>query len=257
MLSRIIAPKRLERIVLLGSIAFSACTMAQAPVVDRVSQSGASNASADRNAIRSNYLEIQALREEISLLRGMIEEQTYQVQKLQRQQQEDYENLDQRLLSGGAGISAGSSSGPGVEPSNAIPNAQQGSAGVVASADAEALYQQGFSALRLGDRAAATAAFEDLLANYPNSQPEADALYWLGETRWLDVKLEESRQSFSTLVEQYPAYRKVDDAKYRLGLIYDQLGDSEQAAAYMKTVAAGDSNQAASAKSYLQEKGLL
>ncbi|MEQ9022300.1 MAG: tetratricopeptide repeat protein, partial [Pseudomonadales bacterium] len=80
-----------------------------------------------------------------------------------------------------------------------------------------------------------------------------DALYWLGETYWLANRREDSRQAFVRLLDLSPNYRKSDDAKYRLGVIYEQLGDVGEARRYMQQVAQGNSSQVAAAESWLDE----
>jgi len=117
------------------------------------------------------------------------------------------------------------------------------------------LYREGFNALRDGNRNEAVRIFEELVATYPGSNREADALYWLGETHWLNLEIEKSRQSFTRLLEEYSGYRKASDAQYRLGLIYAQLGDQEKALQYMRGLAEGGSNQSQAAQTYLQEQG--
>ena len=55
------------------------------------------------------------------------------------------------------------------------------------------------------------------------------------------------------LLELSPSYRKADDARYRLGVIYAQLGDEESAFRYMTQVSESDSSQSYAAKAWLTE----
>lgn len=234
--------------VTVGAVFLSSSILAQAPVVDRVVGDQVNAVGADQSAVRNNYLEIQALREEVSSLRGLIEELNYELRKIQRRQDEDYQNLDQRIAAGNGapGAIAPESSAPGALPT------------LTDSADdVDALYREGFNALRNSDRDGAVKVFDELIKSYPGSTREPDALYWLGETHWLNLEIEKSRQSFTRLLEAYPDYRKSADAQYRLGLIYDQLGDKDKASEYMRALAESDSSQAEAAKTYLQENGAL
>ena len=239
-----------------ASVAFlSSLSFAQAPVVDRVVRD--QNSGPDQTtAVRNNYLEIQALREEISSLRGLIEELGYEVRKVQQRQDDDYQDLDRRLASGAGTASISGStdvSGSTTAPSTAsIP-----ATSVSDQPEVDQLYRDGFNALRGGDRQQAVALFEELVTKHPGSGREADSLYWLGETHWLNLESEKSRQSFSHLLEIYPEYRKSTDAQYRLGLIYDQLGDKDKAIEYMRPLAEGDSTQSQPARTYLEQQGAL
>lgn len=255
------------------SVCLPSVLVAQAPVVDRSGQQR--NAVVTENvASRNNYLEIQTLREEVTALRGIIEELTYALRKVQERQDEDYNDLDRRLSGGAtselqqevglegvegvieapAGLTEtvdrdAVAGGPFSLPQNPIDTAKNDAA-------AEQLYQEGFAALRTGGRTLAVSKFQALVENYSGASREADALYWLGETFWLNLEAEDSRQAFVKLLNDYPEYRKADEAKYRLGLIYGQLGDSTKAIEYMKDLATGDGGQAEQAKAYLRDAGV-
>lgn len=239
---------KLTALTLVSAVFLSSDIFAQAPVVERAS--GTSSTQSEQTAAaRNNTLEIQALRQEISALRGLVEELSYELRKVKQRQDEDYEDLDRRLAAGG--ISAPQPSLPvtGNQNSPIASSSQETSEG------AEQLYRNGFNALREGDRNGAVTFFEELVETYPGSRPEADSLYWLGETHWLNLEIEKSRQSFTKLLDTYPNYRKVAEARYRLGLIYSQLGEQDKAMEYMRALAEDDNSQSGAARVYLQEQG--
>ena len=253
---------KLAALVCAGAVFLSGLSFAQAPVVDRTTVGDSNSGSGQTSAARNNYLEIQALINEVSVLRGMIEELSYEVRKVQQRQDTDYQDLDRRIASGTAGGSTFANSGFAGSSTASEGAGVAVSLPAVASNDADQpavdqLYQDGFSALREGNRQQAVVLFEDLVGKYPGSSREADSLFWLGETHWLNLEIEKSRQSLTRLLDGYPAYRKAADAQYRLGLIYDQLGDTNKAIEYMKLVAVGTNTQASSARSYLEKQGAL
>lgn len=246
--------KKLAVLALVSAAFLSNLSIAQAPISDRIVRDA--NSGPDQTeAVRNNYLEIQALREEISSLRGLIEELGYELRKVQQRQDEDYQDLDRRLASGAVGSS--SIPAPADTSQVDVPPVQPVVSTTADQPAVDQLYQQGFSALRDGNRQQAVAVFDELVTKYPGSGREADSLYWLGETHWLNLEIEKSRQSFMRLLDTYPSYRKSTDAQYRLGLIYDQLGDKDQAIEYMRPLAEGDSTQAQPARSYLEQQGAL
>ena len=253
---------KLAALVCAGAVFLSGLSFAQAPVVDRTTVGDSNSGSGQTSAARNNYLEIQALINEVSVLRGMIEELSYEVRKVQQRQDTDYQDLDRRIASGTAGGSTSANSGFAGSSTASEGAGVAVSLPAVASNDADQpavdqLYQDGFNALREGNRQQAVVLFEDLIGKYPGSSREADSLFWLGETHWLNLEIEKSRQSLTRLLDGYPAYRKAADAQYRLGLIYDQLGDTNKAIEYMKLVAVGTNTQASSARSYLEKQGAL
>lgn len=227
--------------------------MAQAPVEDRTMRSANSAGSASQPDPNAQLIvELQNLRQELSYLRGTVEELQYQIGELEKQQEQNYSDLDNRvreLYTGGVSSSSGSVS----YTQSASSSSSSAEAAAESSSQATALYQRGFDALRLGERDNAIEAFNQLVDDYPQSPEVPDALYWLGETYWLANRREDSRQVFVQLLDTHPNYRKSGDAKYRLGVIYEQMGDLSSARRYMQEAAQGNTGQAAAANAWLDQ----
>lgn len=272
-----------------SSLMLSSLVAAQAPVVSLEAVPPESPAN---NSSLQALVEIQSLREEISSLRGIIEGLEYKVGKLERQQNENYQDLDSRISALYQGelpvsnavtqtsdqsattqetsvqLASAEQSNPselGVQNvTQAVGDTARETVGIIplsefdvsssgASAESKLIYERGFAALRKGQREAAITEFQAIVDNYPASSEMADSLYWLGETYWLANKREESRQSFVQLLESYPNYRKSGDAMYRLGIIYDQLGDKGKALDYMNQVLSSGSSQVSAAQTWINE----
>ena len=235
--------------------------LSQAPVEERAQQELVPVSTPEQEAAPSEdnalkiLLELQSLTEELAYLRGRVEELEYQLQRVEGKQSENYSDLDGRVRSLYAGEIP---EAPRSTDTPVTDNPIQVAGPVVqeqtnSSAESASLYQQGFNALRTGDRDQAVASFESLVSQYPAALEVADAYYWLGETYWLANKREESRQAFVQLLEHSPNYRKANDARYRLGVIYALLGDEESATAYMTEVAQSNSSQSIAAQAWLTE----
>lgn len=236
---------------------FCSYAFAQAPVASREAVPMQSTSASTELVV-----ELQTLREEISALRGTIEELEYQVSRLGEKQAENYKDLDGRVagLYSGAVAVPSSVNAASIEPQSNTPvNVATSVEPPVPNKNSDLglesrrIYDQGFSALRQGDRQSAIQAFSSLLEKYPESREAPDARYWLGETYWLANKKEESRQAFVQLLELTTDYRKAGDAMYRLGVIYDQLGDFDTAFDYMSQVLLSGSTQAAAAQTWINE----
>ena len=65
--------------------------------------------------------------------------------------------------------------------------------------------------------------------------------------------LEEARQSFAVVVENFPNDRKAPDATFKLGKVYHLLGDNARARQLLTQVSAGASSAAKLAQAYLKE----
>jgi tol-pal system protein YbgF len=191
------------------------------PAVDPVSP--APGASSNAGEL---FYQLQLLQQEVMELRGMVEEQSYQLRQLKEQSMERYLDLDRRLKEGGAG-EAGQpgETGPGTSPTQEL----------AGEADA---YRAAYSLVRSQQFAEAVTAFRQFLVDFPNGRYTPNAHYWLGELYLVTVPPddESARREFNRLLEDYPENGKVPDALYKLGRIYFDRGDSARAREFFDRV---------------------
>ena len=107
--------------------------------------------------------------------------------------------------------------------------------------------------LKQRDMDGAVEAFNAHIAQYPASPYLANASYWLGEIYLLKGLDEEARQEFSRIVEQHSGHSKEMDARFKLGKIYHQLGDSSRARELLEVAAASSGAVSSKAKNYLED----
>ncbi len=190
------------------------------------------------------FQQFQQIQDDVAELRGIVEEQSHQIEQLQAQQKEQYLDLDRRLsalqgqpvnagagpTAGGAGpIGAGPTTGPVTSgPTTASGNAEQ---------DA---YTAAYNSAKANRFAEAIAAFNQLLVMYPKGKYAGNSYYWLGELylKLPEPALEKSRQSFAQVVNQFKDNAHVSEAMFKLGVVYDRLGDKAKALEYLKRVQA-------------------
>ncbi len=197
------------------------------------------------------FYQLQTLQQEVQELRGLMEEQAYELKRLKQQRLDDYVNLDQRL----SGLSNGGRSTEIAQPS-VVGNATAAAA-TQTTAQAPDEMQRYRTAidlvLRQKDYAQAIVAFNQYLRDFPQGRYAPNCQYWLGEIYLLQSDLEQAREWFARLVTDYPEHGKASDANFKLGTVYHKLGDTEQAKSILKAVAAGDSNASRLASSYLSQ----
>jgi tol-pal system protein YbgF len=186
----------------------------------------------------SLFLQVQQLRDEVANLRGQLEEQAHTIDNLSRQQAE----MAQRS-SGSASATANSG--------NSSTTAAAGTS-ATANNDGREEYDAAYNLLKEKEYDKASAAFQGVVNQYPNSNYAGSSLFWLGFVYQTQGDMDGSAKAFSSLVERFPTHSKADDAKYNLGKIYNQQGKTEQARRLLKEVAAGNSKSAPLAKSYLE-----
>jgi tol-pal system protein YbgF len=169
------------------------------------------------------------LQQEVMMLRGRVESQQHTISRLEREQRERYLDLDRRLARGGAAVAE-----PLADPYAALdPDMASGG-----SADERSAYEAAFALTRERDFANAITRFRELIENFPGGTYEANSWYWLGELYLAleEPDLEESRQAFVQVLERWPDHHKVPDTLYKLGVVYHQLGERDQARGYLERV---------------------
>mgnify|MGYP001176431052 CR=1 FL=1 len=280
----------------IGLSLVSAFAVAQnpTPVVDLSSaNSTAAKVVTQPNAgVGDSYYQSQVLRDEVRELRGMVEQLSYELQRVKQRQMDDYLDIDRRLsavMSGVAPTDMGEEvegqagtviiAGQSLQPSQSIPIGaaqvtplkpaskplpttvqtipqsapQKFQAPAVNSEEIEANYTQASNLLlKQRDIKGAVLAFKQHVVDYPTSPYIANAHYWLGEIYLLQGQDELARQAFTLVVEQHPSHGKALDATFKLGKIYHQLGELERARGLLETAAKGTGGAANKAQSYLK-----
>lgn len=202
-----------------------------------VSSAGTANASL--------FNQLQQLRQEVMRLNGKVEELSYEVRRLKRENLDRYKDLDSRLSGGGSTAVATqpkSTASTGT-PDNPAVNGRPASAGE------EQAYRSAYGLVKEQQFKASIDAFKALLRQYPDGRYAPNAHYWLGEL-YLVISppdLESSRRAFTLLLDEYPSHAKVPDALFKLGKVYYLKGNPERGKTMMNRLLRdyGSSNSSA------------
>ena len=221
------------------------------------------------------------MQNEVRELRGLVEQLSYELQRVKQRQMDDYLDLDRRLsaLQSGAtpdefGVDAdgdlqldvdgqppelvAESSGDAVkgEPLDQVLDTTPESPSIAPVINTEEIAQNYAQAsnllLKKRDINAAALAFKQHVIDYPASPYTANAYYWLGEIYLLQGQDEMARQAFTLVVEQHPNHGKAMDATFKLGKIYHQLGETDRARKLLEKASRGTGGAASKAQSYLK-----
>ncbi len=207
------------------------------------------------------FYQLQVLQQEVQDLRGMVEEQKYRLERLARDQQEQYLDLDRRMQavrSGSQAPASGDRPPPaglaGAAPGPAGPGPGGLSTAASGLSEREA-YTAAFDLMKQRQFAASADGFRAVIQNYPNGAYTPNAFYWLGELQLAQDDAEAARQSFAQVVNLYPDHQKVPDALYKLGVVYHRLGDVPRAREFLNRVRTDfpQSSAAGLAQTYLAE----
>jgi tol-pal system protein YbgF len=226
------------------------------------------------------YLQLEALQNEIQNLRGLVEEQSYQINRMQSDQRDRYLDLDSRVSelfsyhsgqppmalppTGGAvpgqlPPTGGNSRQPGETPIASNPGVGAATAGVTPQNEQE-LYRQALSLL-LEDEAFQDSVnlFQQYIDIYPGGRYFTNALYWQGAALHLLDNYPQSLAVLQRLVDEYPQDPKAPTAMLRIGTVYSEMGDRARAVNYWQRIRQSYPNSNSEieiASEYLGELGL-
>jgi len=170
---------------------------------------------------------IDALDEQLRILRGQVEQLQNSTDGLNKQQRDFYAALDRRVTAletsskaSAANTAVGAGSGT---PTGAGPVASSSGGDTAGSGNDQAAYERAFGALKAGNYSDAITQFRAFLQHYPQSPLDDNAQYWIGEAYYVMRDYNSAASAFRAVGEHYPQSRKAPDALLKLGMTqYDQ-----------------------------------
>jgi tol-pal system protein YbgF len=207
---------------------------------------------------------INELQVEVQSLRGLVEQQAFEIENLKKAQRDRYVDLDSRIarLEGSAGVAPPpgavleaptSPTTPGqlaAEPLETVsagttppdrldaPPATPGTPGdapsvpvgpTAGAASEKAAYDEAFAALRDGRYAESARRFQGFLTDHPQGELADNALYWLGESYYVTQNYRIALDTFNDLLARFPGSAKAPDALLKVGYCHYELKEWPQA----------------------------
>lgn len=232
----------------------------QRPLFPGQNQSGAADVT-NNDALSLLLDQNNQMRAELQALRALIEEQGFELRRLQRDSRNRYTNMDQRLQaleSGEAPVTAipdadsPAQTAPvestlppiaepipsaALEPSNseaaasAAVNPARGRTSTLQPAvlSEQQLYQMAYESAINSNFERSIAEFDQYLSVYPQGRFVANVHYWKGQSYLYLNRFEEARDSYKIILNEYGDSPKLPDAMYGLGQAFQGLGDTSQA----------------------------
>jgi tol-pal system protein YbgF len=205
---------------------------------------------------------IDALQNEVTQLRGLVEQQGFEIENLKKAQRDRYVDLDSRLarLEGGApqaSLPAAPAPGtaqplpetplapgqlaaePVASPAPVEPSAMVESPvapAVPGGTSEKAAYDDAFAALRDGRYADSARRFAAFLEQYPDGEFADNAIYWLGESYYVTQNYRIALDTFRDLLTRFPESSKAPDALLKVGYCHYELREWADAEAALSDV---------------------
>lgn len=131
---------------------------------------------------------------------------------------------------------------------------------LVANAQATGLseqdyYQRGFDLLKQSKHSQAVKTFKQQIATYPQGSSADDAHYWIAESMYVNRALDDSKQYFRAIIDDYSQSPRLPDAMLKTAYIEQEQGNVIEARILLQEVIQYHprSNAAISAKNRLPE----
>ena len=165
------------------------------------------------------YQKLNALEQEIAMLRGLVEENTYLIERYQELQQQRYLDLDKRLhdlLS---------------DELEDLDNESLNTSNQSFSEEID-LYKKALELFNASRYSEALEAFRKLIIYFPEGNYSADAYFWSGELYLAQDLLEDARENYLVVTEEFSEHNRAPDSLYKLGVIERILLNEEAATSH-------------------------
>ncbi len=175
--------------------------------------------------LMEQVMNMEALREEITVLREQLELQEYELDNIKQRQRSLYLDMDRRINNVETGSLSTRSTVP-VPPPTGVTRRPPVSVPVTAGGhdkDGKETYSRAFGLLKDGRYQPSIKSFEAFLKEHPNSKYADNAQYWLGEANYVSRDYKKALDEFQRLIAQYPDSTKIQGARLKIGYVYYEL----------------------------------
>ena len=206
--------------------------------------------------------QIQELNQEIGDLRSRIEVLEFELDKARDRQQQLYDDLDIRLRkverlqtqTPTPTQTPQVSPEPSEQPASTEPEPETATESelpestatddvtvqpVIVEEDpilARETYDDAFRTLKDGQFEDAQAKFQTFINSFPNNDLVGDAWYWIAEANYIIKKLEQAIETYKFVASEFPEHRRTPDSLLKIGYIYYDLENFEEAQLYLTEV---------------------
>jgi len=184
------------------------------PVVELGAGGTPAAPSPTREALADLLQQLDSLQTELRNLRGKVEVQDNEIERLKARQRELFSDIDKRVSElerrGTAPVAAGAAAAA----ATGTPTAQE-----------QQDYDAAFNLLKQGSYDRASKAFKDFLVKYPQSPLHGNAQYWLGQTYYVSRNFRQAREEFTKVGNDNADAEKASDALLKVGYSNYELGD--------------------------------
>ncbi len=186
-------------------------------------------------------LQLIELQKEVKELRGIVEEQAYQLNQIKERQRDLYRDIENRLSAiPKSGVQANTQSS---QTSTGTSNSQVTSSNVATSVkkavggdDGRVEFENAFKLVRNKQYSQAIDGFKAFLQKYPSGAYSDNARFWIGQVYFAQSNFEKAEEQFSLMRTEFPDSTKMSAAMLKLADIKVKQGKWDEAKALYNEV---------------------
>ncbi|MBI5519769.1 MAG: tetratricopeptide repeat protein [Desulfovibrio sp.] len=100
----------------------------------------------------------------------------------------------------------------------------------------KSLYEQGMTLVRAEKGAEGRAILTQFLETDPQSALVPNAIYWIGESHYLDKNYAQAILVFKDVTRRFPKHHKAAAALYKIAMCYQAMGEKDNATLYLRAL---------------------
>ena len=213
------------------------------PVVEELIKAVAVDSPVSTNSNAQLFDIVEMLQYELQQLRGQVEELSYNLERVKKDQKQRYLDLDRRIvsLSTPPQVMDDSQVSDTKSETGKIDSTSAPLGGAIALDQAVVIqeaydpeieklaYKAAFGLIRERQYDASIEALLTFLNDFPEGLLVGNAHYWLGEVYMVQGDASLAAQSFEYVIREFPGHRKTPDALYKAGVAYQNVGNNNKA----------------------------
>jgi tol-pal system protein YbgF len=199
----------------------------RAPAPSETAPADPKASPADRQQIIELYAEIEMLQQLLREMRGQIEVQAHEIERLNKRQMESMVDFDRRLRDAERRAASVGSAPPAAIGAPPAPNAAK--ANTSTALEEQKQYDAAFALMKQGLYDQASKSFREFVARNPKSTLADNAQYWVGEVAYVTRDFRGALAEFGKIVSDYPNSAKMPDTLLKIGYSHQELGANAKA----------------------------
>ena len=199
------------------------------------------------NSATEIVIQTQELQQQVAELKGIIEEQNYQIKSLKDKQKLLYIDIDSRLVeleSQNSGTQPIKAPAQTIDKQTVVVDEDYSQTSVETNvidnkptlSTYQEDYDSAFAHLRAGRFLESARAFEDFIQAYPENELTDNAYYWLGESYYVKRQYPQALAAFQSLTAKFPDSSKASDSWLKIGYSYYEMDDLAKAETNLQKV---------------------